>query len=96
MVGIGYFTGNIIPMLDDIKDLKLDGLMMEESKKNFALDVGEVAESLENTCALFGNLDSVWILQNGTESDVIKEITRQLKATKGKRFIMANGCPISF
>lgn len=83
-------------MLDDIKQLGLDGLMVEESKKDFVLDVGEIAKKLEGCCALFGNLDSVNILQKGTANDVKNETLRQIEVTREKRFIMANGCPISF
>ena len=96
IIPIGYFTGNIIPMLDDIKQLGLGGLMIEESKKGFILDVGEISKKLEGSCALFGNLDSVDVLQKGTPDDVRKETLRQLKAVGGARFIMSNGCPISF
>lgn len=93
---IGYFTGNILPILEDIKELDLAGMMVEESKKGFVLDVGELTHRIEKQFALFGNLDSYYILQTGSVEQVIAETKRQLDATRGYPFIMANGCPISF
>ncbi len=96
IIPIVYFTGNILPMLNDIKTLPVRGLMIEESKKDFVLDVGEIAARLEGTMALFGNLDSVYVMQMGSPDDVRTETLRQLRATQGCPFIMANGCPLSF
>lgn len=96
LIPIAYFTGDILPILADIKKLDICGLMVEESKKGFSLDVGEISDKLEGAIALFGNLDSCHVLERGTVDDVIAETKRQLRATVGKPFIMANGCPISF
>lgn len=93
---IGYFTGNILPMLPQIKQLDLDGLMIEESKKGFALDVSEILHHLEKTMALFGNLDSVYTLQLGTAEEVRRATEQMLNEAADYPFIMANGCPISF
>jgi uroporphyrinogen-III decarboxylase len=51
---------------------------------------------LERSVCLFGNLDSVYILQMGTPQDVARETRRQMNACAAGGFIMANGCPLSF
>ena len=45
---------------------------------------------------LFGNLDSVYILQMGSREDVVRETRRQVKACHRGGFVMANGSPVSF
>lgn len=96
LLPIVYFTGDILPMLEDIKALEVRGLMVEASKKTFTMDVGQLAPRLERKMALFGNLNSHACLELGSEEDVRREAARQLEATKGYPFILANDCPISF
>ncbi len=96
LIPITYFTGDINPLLDVIKELGVKGLMVEESKKSFSLDIVNIYERLEGQVCLFGNLDSVYTLQMGSVDDVISETRRQISACNRGGFIMANGCPISF
>lgn len=96
LIPITYFLGNIVPLIDDIKGLGVRGLMIEESKKNFNLDVSFIYDKLERVVCLFGNLDSVYIMQNGSREDVIQETIRQTSACNKGAFIMSNGCPLSF
>ena len=96
LIPVTYFTGDINPLLEDIKELGVKGLMVEESKKNFNLDVGTLYRRLEGQVCLFGNLDSVYTLQLGSKEDVVKETLRQISACGQGGFVMANGCPLSF
>ena len=79
-----------------MKQMNLDGLMVEEPKKQYPLDIGIIYDRLEQSLCLFGNLDSVYALQLGTEEQVAEETLRQLKTCSRGGFIMSNGCPISF
>ncbi|MBM7582518.1 uroporphyrinogen-III decarboxylase [Caldicoprobacter guelmensis] len=96
LVPIVYFLGDIRPIIKDIRKLGVKGLMVEESKKTFVLDIAEIYRMLEGEVVLFGNLDSVYTLLKGTTQDVERETIRQLEAAKDGRFIMANGSPICF
>ncbi|AEE98088.1 uroporphyrinogen decarboxylase family protein [Mahella australiensis] len=96
LIPVVYFLGDINPLLDDIKQLGVKGLMVEESKKNFTLDIGSIYDRLEGQVCLFGNLDSVYILQKGSREDVVRETRRQISVCNRGSFVMANGCPISF
>lgn len=91
-----YFLGNINPLLPDIKQLGAQFLMVEEGKKNFTLDIGEIYRQLEGELCLFGNLDSVYTLQRGSKEEVINETKRQIEACSKGHFVMSNGCPLSF
>ena len=91
-----YYCGEVLPILDYICELGADALLVEESKKNFRLEISEIYKKIGGRMTLFGNLDSVDILQKGTKEDVRKETVRQISTCGNGKFIMANGCPISF
>ncbi len=96
MVPITYFLGDVMPVLGDVARLGVAGLMVEESKKGFSLDVVEMARRLEGAVCLFGNLDSVWCLGRGSAEDVRRETARQLEASRFGPFVMASGSPVAF
>ena len=74
-----------------------DALAFEESKKNFHIDIEEVVSQVDGRCTVLGNLDTIGLLQNGTETDLRDEIARQLIAGQrnGGRFIMSVGSPVT-
>jgi len=96
LIPIVYFLGDVLPIIDDLKQLGARGLMVEESKKTYDLDIGRIYDSLERQMCLFGNIDSVYTLQMGTPEDVRREAKRQLQTCNKGGFILSNGCPISF
>lgn len=96
IIPIAYFTGDINPITQQIKQLSISAMMVEESKKGFTLSPKALASQLEGEITLFGNLDSIDILQKGTTDEVKRHTEKMLMDTYGKPFIMANGCPISF
>ena len=91
-----------MPILDDISRMGARGLMVEEAKKGFDLELGRIHRGLAGSMALFGNLDSVDVLLRGSVADVRVETLRQMEAGGGARgggaggFIMASGSPIAF
>ena len=95
IVPITYFLGDINPLIGDIKQMGAKGLMIEESKKGFVLDVNDIYTKLEGSMTLFGNRDSIYTLLDGTVGDIKAETERQIQG-KEHNFIMANGSPIAF
>jgi uroporphyrinogen-III decarboxylase len=93
-----YYCGEVLPIIEYICELGADGLLVEEPKKNYQLEISEIYRRVRGRRTVFGNLDSVDILQKGTREDVRKETIRQISVCGGgkNRFIMANGCPVSF
>ena len=74
----------------------MQGLMVEESKKNFRLDIGDIYTRLEQSVTLFGNVDSVDILQKAAPETVRREAQRQRDLCNKGHFILSNGCPLAF
>jgi hypothetical protein len=96
-VGVWYFTGSPAGKWDIILSAGADALAFEDAKKGWDVDVVEVARKLEGRSVLFGNLNAIEVLQNGTDEELKAEIKRQLAAApiNGGRFVMSIGSPIT-
>jgi len=95
LIPIIYFLGDILPLIPYINSLDVSGLMIEESKKNFTLDLVEIRQKLNPDITLFGNVDSVSCLFQGSVNDVKLSAKSQLRASDFGRFIMINGSPLA-
>jgi len=96
VIPILCFWGDVGPLISDINQLDIGGLMMDESKKGFVLDVGEIRRELRPEIVLFGNLDSVGTLLQGTPRDVTNATLAQLDAATAANhgpFVTRNGSP---
>lgn len=96
LYSISYFLGDLFPMLEDIKTLGIDALLVERHNKALDIDVAKVYEQAEGAFTLFGNLNSVDTLQKGTREEVVQETLRQTRVCNNGKFIMSNDCPVSF
>jgi uroporphyrinogen-III decarboxylase len=94
---IYYFTGNPQDKLKQILSVGTDALALEESKKGFIINIEDIAKEVQGKITLFGNLDPISILQNGTEEQLRQEISRQIAAGRqnNNRFIMSTGSPVT-
>lgn len=90
---IMYNTGNILPLLDTIKNLGYDALLAEERIKGVEICIGQVREGLGPDMCVFGNLDS-YLLLRGDREMISTEIRRQIKEAGPVSFVMSNGSPI--
>jgi len=93
-----FFYGNPAGRWEHILSSGAYALALEESKKDFSIDIeDDIVTKVQGRCVVLGNLDSIGILQNGTEEQLQAEIMRQIKAgrkNKG-RFIMSLGSPVT-
>jgi len=94
---IYYWCGDPAGKLDMILSCGADAVSLEESKKGFTADIGEVADRAAGRCAVFGNLDSIGILEDGTDDQLQAGIQRQLRVAGrlGGRFVMSLGSPVT-
>jgi len=97
MKSIYYYCGNPMDRLDLLLSSGADALALEEGKKGFEIDIEEVAGHVKGECVIFGNLDAVGVLQNGTDAALRNEVRRQISAGRlnRSRFIMSLGSPVT-
>jgi uroporphyrinogen decarboxylase len=90
-----YFCGDVVPRLPALRQLPMDALMVEESKKDFHVDIGAVRARVGPELCLFGNVDSYGVVQTGTEAELEAEIARQIRvAGAAGAFIVGLGIPL--
>ena len=97
MKSMYYFCGNPSGKWELLMDAGADALSLEEGKKGFEIDIGDIVERVGGRCTVLGNLDSIGVLQNGTDEELRTEIRRQIEAGRknGSRFIMSTGSPVT-
>ena len=88
------FWGDVMPILDDLADAGIRGLLVEESKKGFTLPVQYIRDRLAGRVCLFGNIDSLVLLHDGSPQSIHDAVQAQA-AGAGSAFVTANGSPIT-
>ena len=61
------------------------------------MDCVHIAERVRGRCTLFGNLDSIGVLQNGSDSCLRQNLAWQMRAAdiNQGRFVMSLGSPVT-
>jgi len=94
---IYYYCGSLDGRLEHILSAGADALAFEESKKNFEINIESIVSQVNGRCTVFGNLDAVRILQNGSRAQLESEIKRQIDAGRRNngKFVMSIGSPVT-
>lgn len=91
-----YYCGDVIPRLPWLKRLGMDALAVEESKKGFSVDIADVIEEVDGACCVFGNVDAVQVMLDGTYDAIRAEVHRQLRLGRQARgFVFCQGSPFT-
>ena len=92
-----YYCGDPLDRFGLILAAGADAVHFEESKKGFMIEIEEVVSRVAGRCVVFGNLDSIGVLQRGSDAALAAEVRRQLAAGRrnGGRFVMSTGSPIT-
>jgi hypothetical protein len=97
LVPIMNFWGNVGPLARDFAQTGAQGLLIDESRKGYILDVGEIKRALGDEVALFGNVSSETTLLHGSTEDVRKEVELQIRSAGLQGgFLSCSGPPICF
>lgn len=91
-----YYCGDVMPRLPWLIQLGMDALAVEESKKGFSVDIADVIAQASGTCCIFGNVDAVQVMSEGTREAIEAEVKRQLRFGKqAKGFVLSQGSPFT-
>ena len=88
------FWGDVMPILEDLAGIGIRGLLVEETKKGFTLDIAAIFKILAGRVCLFGNVDSLELLRHGSPESIAAEVRRQAGGA-GAGFVTANGSPVA-
>jgi len=94
LLPIYYMCGDAVPRLDRITGLDVAAVAVEESKKNFRIEIEEVVDRVAGRVAVLGNIDAVRFGLNARLEDMAVEVRRQVRiGTKARGFVVSTGSP---
>jgi hypothetical protein len=90
-----YFSGNLMPLLDDLKQLPFTALSFEEDRKNYGIDLAEVRRAMGPDRVLFGNVDAPF-LERASDEELVAEVRRQIEVGgPDGNFVVSVGSPFT-
>jgi len=90
-----YFSGNLMPLLEDLKRLPFTALSFEEDRKGYGIDLAEVRRGLGPDRVLFGNLDAHFV-EKAADDALLAEVRRQVQvAGADGNFVVSLGSPFT-
>jgi uroporphyrinogen-III decarboxylase len=91
---IFYMTGDALPRLANVIQLAPTAFAVEEPKKGYRLDLGEIASAIGKRFAVFGNLDATRI-KDWDDLELEAELQVQYRAGQAARgFTFSTGSPL--
>ena len=94
LLPIHYVCGDVVPRLKYMVEYDVAALAVEESKKKFHIEIGEVVQRIAGRVAVFGNIDAVQFGINATAEEMSAEVRRQAAiGAQARGFIVGTGSP---
>ena len=94
-LSILQLCGAAVPRLDRMVESGAKAVSVEESKKDFVLDIEEVVDRVKGRAAVFGNIDAVRFGAGGTMDEMAAEVKRQAKiGTHARGFVVGTESPV--
>jgi hypothetical protein len=94
LLAIHYVCGDVIPRLERITQLDVAAVAVEESKKNFVIDIQEVVDRVAGRAAVWGNIDAVRFGIHATLEEMAAEVRRQAAiGVRANGFVVSTGSP---
>jgi uroporphyrinogen-III decarboxylase len=94
LLPIHYVCGDVVPRLERIAELDVAAVAVEESKKNFTIELQEVVERVAGRAAVFGNIDAVRFGLHASREELAAEVKRQAQVgAKARGFVVSTGSP---
>jgi hypothetical protein len=94
LLPIHYVCGDVIPRIEWISQLDIAAIAVEESKKDFVIEIEEVVKRVDGRVAVFGNVDAVRFGLDSTLDEMAAEVRRQTRVgASAKGFVVSAGSP---
>jgi hypothetical protein len=90
-----YFSGDLMQLLEDLKQLPWKALSFEEDRKEYGIDLAEVRRVMGPDRVLYGNVDAPFI-EKASDEELLREVERQIDvAGRRGRFALSPGSPFT-
>ncbi len=94
LLPIHYVCGDVVPRLERIAELDIAAVAVEESKKDFQIEIDEVIDRVAGRVSVLGNVDAVRFGLNSPLEAMAAEVKRQVRAGRRARgFVVSTGSP---
>jgi hypothetical protein len=94
LLPIHYVCGDVVPRLERISQMDVAAVAVEESKKNFQIEIEEVVDRIGDRMVILGNIDAVRFGLHASLEDMAAEVNRQAQiGARAKGFIVSTGSP---
>jgi hypothetical protein len=94
LLPIHYVCGDVMPRLERMAGYDVAAIAVEESKKNFRIEIEEVVERVGNKVAVLGNIDAVRFGLHATADEMAAEVRRQAGiGARARGFVVSTGSP---
>jgi hypothetical protein len=90
---VHYFCGDVVPRLPLLREMDVDCLAVEESKKGFQISMDQVIAAVGDRTCVAGNVDATWV-PGCSQEDLDTEVSRQVRTAQGAfGFVISTGSP---
>lgn len=94
LLPIHYVCGDVVPRLDQMANCDVAAIAVEESKKNFSIEIEDVVNRVGDRVAVFGNIDAIRFGLNATLEEMAAEVRRQASiGARARGFVVSTGSP---
>lgn len=95
-VAVLIYFGGVADRIPQILSLGADALNVETSMKSYVNDLAEISAQVGDKMCLWGNIDPIGVLQNGTEEELRRAIAEQVEiGRRTGRHMISTGSPIT-
>jgi uroporphyrinogen-III decarboxylase len=94
LLPVHYVCGDVMPRLEQMAECEVAAIAVEESKKNFRIEIEEVVKRVGERVTVFGNIDAVHYGLYANTDEMAAEVNRQANlGARAKGFVVSTGSP---
>jgi len=86
--------GDVLPRLEQMANYEVAAIAVEESKKNFRIEIEEVVDRVGERVVVMGNIDAIQYGLYATPDEIAAEVKRQASiGARARGFVASTGSP---
>jgi hypothetical protein len=94
LLPIHLVCGDVMPRLEQMASYDVAAIAVEESKKNFRIEIKDVVDRVGERVAVLGNIDAIHFGLRATPDEMVAEVKRQASiGARARGFVVSTGSP---